>query len=57
MTPVFTGRDGRQCIAGVNTGPVHGCPKIDVRVYGPCSGGSVYLLFERSQLERAKVIL
>ena len=26
MTPVFTGRVGHQCIAGVNTGRVHECP-------------------------------
>jgi len=27
MTPVFTGRVGHQCIAGVNTGRVYECPK------------------------------
>jgi len=45
LTPVFTGRVGHQHIAGVNTGRVHGCPKITPvftavghgREHGPCS--------------------
>ena len=44
MTRVYTGRIGHQCIAGVNTGRVHGYPKMtpvftgrERRIHEPCS--------------------